>query len=316
MDTKPLVSVAVLTFNSSTTVLETLESIKNQVYSNIELIISDDASTDNTVSICKDWLENNRERFVRTKLLTVEKNKGVSANNNRAITECKGDWLKCIAGDDILLNTCIADFIDYVMIHHEVKVVFSICRPFKDINNKKIFLPEIPSEEQKRYYSLSVELQRICHYYREFPFPGPVTFLKMDLFNNYSFDEKYDGMEDYPFFMLLLNDGIHIDFMNKVTTLWRRGESLSTTKKNMKNPRLQRSKDMYFLDHQYVYLKDNYPKIFQYRMAQHFVANFKIVFLKNKPTLINRIILKVVQFCLRKELHYNLDEVIKDYSAK
>ena len=43
----PLVSVVVITYNSSSTVIETLDSIKGQTYDNIELIISDDHSIDN-----------------------------------------------------------------------------------------------------------------------------------------------------------------------------------------------------------------------------------------------------------------------------
>jgi len=316
MGNQKTVSVAVVTYNSSKTVLETLESIKQQKYANIELIISDDASVDDTISVCKEWLTENGQRFVRFNLLTVEKNTGVPANSNRAIKECKGSWLKLIAGDDILLETCIADFVEYMTLHPEVKVTFSRCRPFKIVNGEKRFLQEIPSTDQKRYYTLSTDLQRICHYYWQLPFPGPVVFFKKDLFDTYSFNEKYDGLEDYPFYMQLLEDGIHIDFMDKVTVLWRRGESLSSSKKYMKNPRLQRSKDMYFLDHQYNYLKENYPEIFKYRMAQHFIANFMITFLRNRPTLFNRIILKGVHLWLRKEEHYNLDEVINKYSKK
>lgn len=48
----PLFSIIVITYNSSVFVLETLESAKNQAYQNIELIISDDGSTDETVAIC------------------------------------------------------------------------------------------------------------------------------------------------------------------------------------------------------------------------------------------------------------------------
>ena len=47
MDSPPLVSVIVISYNSSETVLETLESVKKQTYQNIELIVSDDCSTDN-----------------------------------------------------------------------------------------------------------------------------------------------------------------------------------------------------------------------------------------------------------------------------
>ena len=92
----PLASIVVVTFNSAAYVLETLESAKHQTYRNIELIISDDSSIDNTIGICKKWLLNNKNRFVRTKLITVEKNTGVAANCNRGIANSTSDWIKLV----------------------------------------------------------------------------------------------------------------------------------------------------------------------------------------------------------------------------
>ena len=110
-----LVSVFVITYNSSRFVLEALESIKNQTYKHIELIISDDCSTDSTVDLCKNWIEKNKERFVNSTIITVSANTGVSANCNRAVTAAKGNWLKGIAGDDVLLPNCIQDNVNYIL---------------------------------------------------------------------------------------------------------------------------------------------------------------------------------------------------------
>lgn len=82
---EPLVSVVVVIYNSSQTVIETLESIKAQTYKNIELVISDDDSKDTSVEICKKWVEKNKNRFVRTKIITHTPNTGTSANMNREI---------------------------------------------------------------------------------------------------------------------------------------------------------------------------------------------------------------------------------------
>ena len=76
----PLVSITVITYNSAKYVIETLESAKAQTYQNIELIISDDHSTDNTVKDCRQWIEKNKEWFIRTVLITIPENTGVPAN--------------------------------------------------------------------------------------------------------------------------------------------------------------------------------------------------------------------------------------------
>ena len=112
MNNQPLVSVLVITYNSAKFVLETLESIKAQTYQNIELIISDDCSTDNIVELCQKWVEENKERFVRTQIITSDLNTGVSANGNRGRDACQGEWIKGIAGDDLLMPNCVEDCVE------------------------------------------------------------------------------------------------------------------------------------------------------------------------------------------------------------
>ena len=87
----PLVSVVVITYNSSKYILECLDSIYNQTYQKIELIISDDCSKDNTVEICRDWLAVNDDRFLGTNLVLSEINTGVSANCNRGVHVSHGE---------------------------------------------------------------------------------------------------------------------------------------------------------------------------------------------------------------------------------
>ena len=68
MSTQIPVTVNVLTYNSSKYVLETLESIKTQTYQPLILHICDDCSTDDTVKICKKWIGENSDRFIKTKI--------------------------------------------------------------------------------------------------------------------------------------------------------------------------------------------------------------------------------------------------------
>ena len=80
-----LISIVVITYNNSNYIEETLESIKSQTYNNIELIVSDDCSTDKTVEITEEWIDKNRDRFANVKLITTPVNTGISKNCNRGL---------------------------------------------------------------------------------------------------------------------------------------------------------------------------------------------------------------------------------------
>ena len=130
----PLVSVAVITYNSSNTVIETLDSIFAQTYPDLELIISDDCSSDNTVAVCRQWIAEHKTRFVYTTIIESPVNTGISANLNRAEDACKGNWVKGIAGDDLLLPECIETYMQYVGDRDDLPCVFSRVQCFSAID--------------------------------------------------------------------------------------------------------------------------------------------------------------------------------------
>lgn len=109
-----LVSILVASYNHEKYIEDCLDSIKNQSYKNIELIISDDCSRDNTFSIAKAWCDKNGERFTRCIVRKNENNLGVTKNYNQMIDEAKGDYIKCFASDDILFSNAITELVDYL----------------------------------------------------------------------------------------------------------------------------------------------------------------------------------------------------------
>ena len=122
---EPLVSVVVITFNSSSYVIDTLESIRNQSYCNIELILSVDGSYDDSIDKCEKWILKNKNRFVKTFIVASENNTGISYNCNRGLNAANGDWLKIIAGDDMLMPNCIEDYVNFINHNNEAKFIFS-----------------------------------------------------------------------------------------------------------------------------------------------------------------------------------------------
>lgn len=100
----PLVSVICICHNHSAFVTEALNSVVTQTYSHIELIIIDDASTDGSAKVIKQWLANHPQA---TLLINVE-NLGYCKTFNKAFALSKGDFIIDLAADDILLPERIA----------------------------------------------------------------------------------------------------------------------------------------------------------------------------------------------------------------
>lgn len=220
----PLVSIIVITYNSSKYVLETLESAKAQTYQNIELIISDDASIDGTVEICKKWIISNKGRFVRTEILTVPVNSGIPANCNRGVKAAKGEWVKLIAGDDVLIKSCIQDNIDFISDNREIFVLFSGGSLYSETFKPENHISDFPSKEKADYIfsSLSTAAEQFKELLHNNFVEAPTTVIRKDIYNIIGFyDEKYKLIEDYPLWLRLTKQGIKIFFMDKLTVLHR-----------------------------------------------------------------------------------------------
>ena len=94
----------------------TLESVLNQDYPGpLELIIGDDCSQDSTVVVCQEWINQHTCWFTRTEILVPKENQGVVGNYNTCIKAAQGEWIKGIAGDDVLLPDALSTFYNTAM---------------------------------------------------------------------------------------------------------------------------------------------------------------------------------------------------------
>ena len=93
--TKPLVSVIITTYNRADMIVMAIESVLSQTYPNWELIIADDASTDDTFELLKYYRNDPRIRYVRNEI-----NLGIAANRNEAIRHSKGMYIAMLDSDD------------------------------------------------------------------------------------------------------------------------------------------------------------------------------------------------------------------------
>ena len=96
----PLVSVLTTVYNRENFIGDTIESVLASSFSNFELIIVDDCSIDDTVSIAKSY----EAKDSRVKVYVNEKNLGDYSNRNKAASYARGKYLKYLDSDDLLLN--------------------------------------------------------------------------------------------------------------------------------------------------------------------------------------------------------------------
>lgn len=95
---KELVSIIMPSYNTSRFIAETIESVIAQTYTNWELIIVDDCSTDNTDDVVRPYLFDERICYIKN-----EKNSGAAVSRNRALREAKGKWIAFLDSDDLWL---------------------------------------------------------------------------------------------------------------------------------------------------------------------------------------------------------------------
>jgi glycosyltransferase involved in cell wall biosynthesis len=126
--TLPKVSVHIISYNQKDYIREAVESALAQDYPNLEIVIADDASTDGTADILREYQSAQPHRVTA---ILGECNLGLSGNGNRALNACTGEFIAFMGGDDILLPGKIAAQVAWlsereerVLCAHQVEVFY------------------------------------------------------------------------------------------------------------------------------------------------------------------------------------------------
>jgi alpha-1,3-rhamnosyltransferase len=215
-----LVSVIVLAYRSSETIIETLESIRNQTYENIELIITDDCSPDNTVEVVEKWIADKKGILTDIKLITTEKNTGIPGNINRALKVASGDYIKLIAADDLMTEDAIEEYVKFSE-NNNGKVPIAKVHLFGaegiDIDNIIKYCDNCYSFALKPYK----EQYRMLLKQNVIVAPSG-SFYPMELIKKLGgYDEDYKWFEDYPMNLKVMHSGISFGLIDKELVYYR-----------------------------------------------------------------------------------------------
>lgn len=181
-----LISIVIPVYNASKFLAKTLDSAINQTYKNIEILLIDDCSKDNSLEIMLDY----ERKDSRIKVLTSEKNQGVAAVRNRGIQAANGDYIALLDSDDIWIETKLEKQIKALKENNADISYCSYC--FINENDKSVMHPfVVPSD-------ITYQKMLYCNYI------GCSTVLaKASLFKEHPFKKRFYH-EDYVLWMELL----------------------------------------------------------------------------------------------------------------
>jgi len=128
-----MVSLCIPTFNGSKFIRETIQSCISQTHKNVEIIVSDDQSSDDTILIIRSF---NDDRIV---ILPAHERSNPASNWNRSISAAKGQFIKILGQDDLLHPNCIENELSALLDSHKFSPSFCFSsRSIIDDSSRKI----------------------------------------------------------------------------------------------------------------------------------------------------------------------------------
>jgi glycosyltransferase involved in cell wall biosynthesis len=220
MEHKSLVSVIIPCFNHELFIEETIRSITQSTYSNIEIIVVNDGSTDRSeykVKSLKDQLPNLK--------YFVQKNSGPAAARNHGIKESKGDYILPLDADDLISPDYIEKAVEILDNHKEVKAVYCEAEFFGERTGRW----KLPDFSIKK---LATDNMIFCSaFYRKSDW---------ELIGGYSAEMTW-GWEDWEFWISLLKNGgevVKLSFTGFYYRI-RKGSRRKSTNKDAKRKTIE-----------------------------------------------------------------------------
>jgi len=246
MPDNDLVTICITTYSRKNLVVNTVKSVQNQTYRNIEIIVVDDASIDETEDVLKSFIQGDS----RIKYLKHSENRGLAAARNTAIFNASGKYFSFIDDDDEWDSTYIEEFVQLVQNYDEN---WCFCCGF--IQNNRNFVPDFEGT-----------LKDIIYQGYTPPVAGQFYFLNtVKAVNGYN--EDINSGVDHDLWIKLAIKGIKIKSLKKALAIPNNdsNQGRMTINYNKRIRGIQQSLDIW---------KDDIYKHFGEKFYKHFRNNY------------------------------------------
>lgn len=270
MSDMPLVSVVIPCYNHEKYVQECIRSVIGQDYDNIELIIIDDGSIDNSVQKIKSMVPACRARFSRFNF-RYRANKGLTATLNEALEWCRGKYFAAIASDDLLHINKTSILLSHIEENDNLAGVFSGCE-FIDQNGLVIRY----FKGALNYYSFDDIIARKHQIW------APTQLLRLKLVKDAGCYPIGLYIEDWYMWLALTKNGYTLKFLPDLLVKYRQHDTnMSKNAIKMYEGRMQVLS--YFSDH----------RLYNYSMSHITVMAARALPCSSKAIAVNKLILAI-----------------------
>ncbi len=141
---KPLVSVIIPTYNRAEYISEAIESVLKQTYTNFELIIINDGSTDETQNIIEEYAKKDK----RIKIFKNEVNKNTVYSRNKGISHAKGKYIAWLDDDDVYMENKLEAQVEFMEKNQDI-VLSGTDISLKNGDNRRVYLGPVEYDTEK-----------------------------------------------------------------------------------------------------------------------------------------------------------------------
>lgn len=258
MNRNPLVTVFIAAYNCERYIQQTVDSILSQTYKNIEIIIIDDGSSDNTVNIIK-AIKDEKIRFYQN-----EKNKGIPFTRNLGLELAKGEYIAIIDADDVAFPNRLKKQLNYLLNNTEIDVLGTY---YKTIGNR--FPRTI-----KTKFVCDKDIKAFLIFYNNIANPTVMMRKGFLVENSLQYDERYFVAQDYKLWSEVVKYG-NISIVKEPLTRYRVGHGNITQQSKKSEEKAKRRKSL--IDRIHIDLLNHYG----FDLSQEEIEQFNLFFTDN-----------------------------------
>jgi glycosyltransferase len=212
------VSLITISYNAEETIEDTIQSVLNQSYKNIEYIIIDGKSNDNTLDI----IDRYKDRISK---VVSEKDKGLYDAMNKGITHCTGDIIGMLNSDDLLASNDIIENLVKVFTSEKTDAVYGDLVYVDREDTKKVKRKWISKKYKKGAFK------------RGWMPPHPTFYVRKVLYQYYGkFDLRFKTSADYELMLRMIHKhNIKLSYLSEIMVKMRVGGQSNVSIKNRLN---------------------------------------------------------------------------------